>query len=135
MEEKLISFETAKLSKEKGFDYAVMSYYSHPTEYKPELTLYNINEEDELDFRNWNKMDDFPWRYFSAPTQNFLQKWLRGKHNIHISIIFDENTANTYYFYKINSGDGFIKKESMHTFKTYEEALEIGLLTALKLIN
>ena len=32
------------------------------------------------------------------------------------------------------SGDGFIKKESMHTFKTYEEALEIGLYQALKLI-
>lgn len=38
MNEQLISFETAKLAKEKGFDLKTMSYYSHPTEYKPELT-------------------------------------------------------------------------------------------------
>ena len=120
MEEKLISFETAKLAKEKGYTYAYEFYDLEG----------NLNDFGMVG--GWTNCHD---KNYAAPTQSFLQRWLREKHNIHISIIFDENTVNTYYFYKINSGDGFIKKESMHTFKTYEEALEIGLLTALELIK
>ena len=53
-----------------------------------------------------------------APTQSLLQKWLRERHKIDIFI-----------------GHGYINNMQYDTkYKTYEQALEAGLIEALKLI-
>jgi len=57
-----------------------------------------------------------------------LQKWIREVHEIHINI--DRSYERGFYLYEY-----FIDKNYQEFgFKTYEEALEEGLLTALNLL-
>jgi hypothetical protein len=128
MQEELITFETAKLAKEKGFGKTLD--YIYPKSYKiVSLTEYKL----VLNSQN-NTVDDF----VSAPTQSLLQKWLREVHNIYVSTreslaITGELeyvcTVNGKY---INHG---IKYKPINRFDTWEEALEIGLYQALLLIK
>ena len=78
MEEQLISFETAKLAKEKGFDWICRVFYED----------WDNNELHEpispSDFNNehvWEKT-------ISAPTQSLLQKWLREVHDIKMCVSY-----------------------------------------------
>ena len=160
MEDTLISFETAKLAKEKGFDILTHSYYFEDSEFK-EHSLKGTNGYygDEYEFNlsefneNWNdkwltkktgdrcfgcsKQQDY-LETFSAPTQSLLAKWLREVHNIEVTMWNHhayEFKGN--YFYVLNydhigSLDSELKPKNL--FKTYEEALEVGLQEALKLI-
>ena len=138
MREQLISFETAKLAKKKGFDWSVSWYATHkrkaptnPDSFYPELST----------FKNWN--DDANLNFYdrySLPTQSLLQKWLRDIHNIHINI--DCNAGGWYYeLMKCNGTTIYIEKGRNKgmayqgfNYETYEEALEAGLQEALKLI-
>ena len=66
MKEQLISFSTAKLAKEKGFDnYDVANYYR-------EGINYALNNSGTSTIK---EVGNYP-----APTQSLLQKWLREKH-------------------------------------------------------
>ena len=130
MEEELISFDTAKLAKEKGFD--ITSWCSNIA------SLYD-KEGNHVEYTNYGMMGSGLYDgYIKAPTQSFLQKWLREEHGIHINI-------NTFYFTDINKfgyevedivcdkGDAEILVGSQNT--SYEQVLEKGLQTALKLID
>lgn len=132
MKDTLISFETAVLAKEKGFDIP---------------TLYGCNEKGELQeyitYASYSPGEpeitifDFiqKWEY-QLPTQSFLQKWLREIHNIHIVLFGFIN--NTYWHYEIYTLDKAIIEFDLPSIKhgnTYEEALETGLQEALKLIT
>ena len=120
MKEKLITLETAKLAKEKGFDESTVGFYL-----KRELIVANpiINK------RFVDPLEDI----IEAPTQSLLQKWLREKNNVHIQVHFINNSylIKIKYFEKESIMDLNIKK---YLHKTYEEALEKGLQEALKLI-
>ena len=76
--------------------------------------------------------------FYSAPTQSLLQKWLRDKHSIHIVV---NPTVEMYWtFGLINIGNEYIKLSGpiiydKNDYNLYEEALEIGLQEALKLID
>lgn len=148
MKEQLITFETAKLAKEKGFDSEVYSYYTK------KQRLFNTLEPTYDDGRkmpqghmvssmNYNEDDTF-----SAPTESLLKKWLREVHGIYVNSEHDLNPKGDGILYHTNWG--FINastSESRNTwyrvgggyseneeFKTYEQALEAGLQEALKLI-
>lgn len=127
MEDKLVSYKTAKLAKEKGFNWKVFSYY------KSEMSLFNIFPDYEQDIDNWNNIT-FYINCYSAPTQSLLQKWLREKHSIHINIgtIAFNRGINKMpnYGYCISSTKNHNKK-----ITNYEEALEEGLYEALKFIE
>ena len=113
MEEQLISFETAKLAKEKGFNWKVSLHY--------ESNGNRFFDKVECNFNNVELI-------CSAPTQSLLQKWLREVHKLIITI--DHVTSKGWcYRIQINNSDWSIY------FKTYEEALEKGLQEALKLIK
>lgn len=127
MTDQLISFETAKLAKEKGF--ISRSPY------------YQIDDADEIDLVD---MKGFPLHsnneegeYWEAPTQSLLQKWLREVHNIHIisKPFYDSKTKKTTYVADciriVNDG----RTSKSHICDTYELALEEGLVNALKLID
>lgn len=142
MKEQLISFETAKLAKEKGFDI--------PTKYHYPSNNLDFSLQDICLITNWNNFSDMSGDtdYQSAPTQSLLQKWLREKHKLFINIaIFkrDDTEPIEYDFaitdlnnpYDINDCEIFLEDYSVlegRNFKTYEEALEKGLFEALKLI-
>jgi len=128
MEDELIAFETAKIAKEKGFNESTSSYY-HPT--------YGFcdGEGKELDTYN-----DASWAegYYSAPTQSLLQRWLREVHGL--ELYTQTSVGKAYHIYAIlTTGkygwlDGKSHPINKH-FDTYEQALEAGLLEALKLIE
>jgi len=119
MEEQLISFGTAKLAKEKGFDEPVYAIYSG--------NQLGIFTENDTIFNKWNHCRDAT---YSAPTQSLLQKWLREKHSI--DVLVDKGFLCDNYSHEIyHKNDMF---ESEYIFKTYEKALEKGLYEALKLI-
>ena len=122
MTDQLISFETAKLAKEKGFN------LNFPTAvYIEEGDLWI--SQNLLNERITGK--PFPKILFTAPTQSLLQKWLREVQKTDI-IINVTSTTNEYWSSIPNFIRGTLKSDC---FKTYEEALEQGLIEALKLIK
>jgi len=136
MKETLITLDTAKLAKEKGFKELVMVMYERAGR-KREYP--NINNKINKG-RDW----------YSAPTQSLLQKWLREMHKIDVTItwameyyvdIYDlRNGARGCHVFKgafqLNKGDKVNYKErTIGDFNVWEDALEVGLQEALKLIK
>ena len=125
MEDTRITFETAKLAKEKGFpqepNRRKVPYYNYKGEFNGDVTDFlrkYLREEDTSDVES-----------VSAPTQSLLAKWLREEHNIHL--IAYKNINIDGYDWCFITTDGIT---NINSYKTYEEAYEIGLQEALKLI-
>jgi hypothetical protein len=125
--EQLISFETAKLAKSKGFNESGI--------------LWLFYEENG---RMWNCEYDNGDKDYRCCTQNFLQKWLRDEHNLHVlPYIMTAVDLKDYTFTIIKPRENGIlgcdelltKENSLLKFEKYEEALEKGLQEALKLIK
>jgi hypothetical protein len=154
MKEQRISFETAKLVKEKGFGgkgFTTDWSYQWHTENK-EYFLCSMPENNKSFFNGTTRIMEGGKEGFSATTQSFLQKWLREKHNIFVTVdlyhAHGEFIGPTYQYqiYKIfynelewkNNLDICGMDECYHpanSSKIYEEALEVGLFEALKLIK
>lgn len=124
MQEELITFETAKLAKEKEFN-------------EISETMYVVNEHsvrEQSSGKPYWKGETTIYR----PTQSVLAKWLREVHNIDVEVdgirVLHRKTegyvATVYSEKKVlfnwNTG-------KMHN--SYEEALERGLQEALNLIE
>ena len=116
MEEKLISYETAKLAKEKAFDWKCRFLYK--------FEQLGWEEGLGVDY-NWNCFDSY-----SCPTQSLLQKWLREVHKIIIVVDFEVQVRK--YYYKIYSGISIL--EALY-YNTYEECLEEALQSSLNKIK
>ena len=118
MEDTLITFETAKLAKKKGFlkEWADLAY----------------KKDDQKLYGDTGIYTDYP-----APTQSLLAKWLREEHNLHIAINvgLPHNCFIMYYSNVIKFGKHHKSKFKSEFYKTYEEAYEIGLQEALKHIS
>ena len=127
MEEQLVTFETAKLAKEKGFDHV-------RTNHLP----YMLEGDDEgcIGASIYCKV------YANCCTQSFLQKWLREAHNINVWVSSKTtDKGNTIFIPHGRTIPDTIKKGlvkdviAYKTFDNNEEALEFGLQQALKLIE
>ena len=156
IKEEMVSFATAKLAKEKGFSVPTNMYYENSlTEQiheedgtsgpfgweRGEINLqsgYFINNWKESDFSNKS------WYMCSAPTQSLLQKWLRDKHKLVLTIdyLFDSKDESyhvfTYSLYSmIQKARNAVKGINVQSklYHSYEEALEEGLTESLKLIK
>ena len=145
MKENIISFTVAKLAKEKGFKELCFNYYNLKQELQ-EPYLENGSSTDvdfRVDLEDLLEQHNNPYHNtYSAPTQSLLQKWLREVHNIYIEISVQEAEVIATWYWKIfthrDVGKGliWIKADSNGIRNTtYEEALEKGLLEALKLIK
>jgi hypothetical protein len=124
MTEELITLETAKLLKEKGFN-----------EYCKDIIREDNGRMMQSVFRT-NK--DLPKGAYSRPTQSIAAKWLRETKNLHISIIRNA-CGYGYDICKADNGthitDGIFKgPNDGGQWDTYEETLEVGIQEALKLI-
>lgn len=118
IEESYVSFETAKLLKEAGFDEVCNCFYENSNG-----TTWNMIERPSM-------MDG----WLPRPTQDIAARWLREYYGIHVSI---EPYANMWHWilWKINgtfisNSSKAVKKE----FESYEEAMETGLQEALRII-
>ena len=126
MTEQLISLETAKLARGKGFSVKTTHYWSDYNDYEFRQSLYGTDPEYSGSGSS----------LIYAPTQSLLQKWLREKFGIDVLV----NKAGT----TIKPRKGYIVelyKPKMKLInwvtgvhKTYEEALEVGLQNGLNLI-
>jgi hypothetical protein len=130
MQEQLISFKTAKLAKEKGFDENCAEGFSFENCTK---TGY-FNVEGGL-FCN----SELAIHQYTAPTQSLLQKWLRDIYNIEVFVYRTMKTINGYRYGCV--GERWLDEETteylfnVYANKEYEDALEVGLYEALKLIK
>ena len=130
MEDTRITFETAKLAKEKGFPQETnrleIPYYNYKGEFKGDVSDWRIRKyirgEDTSDIE-----------FVSAPTQSLLSKWLREQHNIIVLVDYEGIDGYYYKFYSYKEGNKNYDASDKN-YNTYEEAYEIGLQEALKLI-
>ena len=88
--EDYVSFETAKLLKEKGFDEATIGYY--PIIGKAKETFH--------------KGAAYRWNYFSdrgiaAPTLQMALKWIQEAHNIIIVADYEYECTDTSWYFKV----------------------------------
>lgn len=124
--EDYVSLEVAKLLKEKGFNYEVLSYYDLISE---EYMFDLYPKEYNFTYRDKTKI--------SRSTLYEAQKWLREVHNIHVMIGVDDLDWR-YQLYDC-SEDGRMEETnhfsgSVACQKSYEESLNNGIFDALQLI-
>lgn len=112
MTEELVTLETAKLLKEKGF---LQRKY-----------LINVSTLHHC------------YKYLSVPPQSVVQRWLRETKNLHICV-YNCACGYGYEISKADNGTHIASSTYKGTndggeWDTYEEALEAGLVECLKLI-
>ena len=129
MIEELVSFGTAKLAKEKGFDLYCYNYWIDE----------NIQTDEHYKGKLIKELKD---KCVSAPTQALLQKWLREVYEIDIIPhrtrpydIVGRKHIKKYTCLFDGDNEGLIHLMNKVWGNTYEEALEKGLQEGLKLIN
>lgn len=119
LKEDYVSFEVAKLLKEKGFDEPCRSYFiSDLGDYRRcavDITSKNCSSEQIL-----------------MPTHQMAMKWLREVH--HIIFVFKPSHFSgdecTYWTYERWCGDNF--DGEVLSFKIYEQAVEAALKYSLE---
>lgn len=144
MKEELISFETAKLAKEKGYKNGnsniFTEYHStydydgdpnHRESYKkgdvsPDSNFYMVNNE-----ANIGDLSNEHYTLYERPTQSLLQKWLREIPKI--SIVIDDFITNEKirYYHKVENLGWQDANSCEEPYETYEEAREDALKIAL----
>lgn len=134
MKEQLVSLKTARSAKKQGFK---------------ERCHYFFNEGS-----GWKIQEDYMLRQdktIEAPSQSFLQKWLREEKDILVEVTFSNRLSRKLYeaahekpslnfswkiYTSIKDPSHFFPEFwTDDTFETYEEALEKGLQEALKMVR
>lgn len=118
--ESYVSFDTAKLLKEAGFDEVCRSAYYAPGN---SAVMYERNSM-------------LSPGYVSRPTQALAARWLREKHGLFIEI-YHRVTGYAYFVIKIESNEllAIPTISDKMQFDIYEEAFENALRKAIKLIK
>jgi hypothetical protein len=122
--EDYVSFEIAKLLKEKGFDDDVLAVYIYD----------NLFVKGENKIVNTANVPIIP-----APTLQMAMKWLREVHNIFIAIDVVPHVTVTmeqkYYFFKLYKDRRPCKSplnDSVRLYYSYEEACEAAMKYCLE---
>jgi len=126
----LISFETAKIAKQKGFDEKCTDFYENGE-------LISISKFIKYGYISaCNSGFTETSERYSAPEQSELQRWLRQNFDVHIMINSLKPNDNSYYriLYDFRKQDYLINRGKLMRFNTYEDALEYSLIEALSLI-
>lgn len=133
IEEQFVSFNTAKMLKEAGFDVPCRGIYvTDRTGYYEFREYDNKQTTDDL---CWNTEDGFQYEYL-APTQELAARWLREVYNIAIYSLYDDDMEQ--WFYVV---DAFTKNPVIDVFQSgseydsYEEAMEAGIVKCLELVK
>lgn len=114
-----VSYETALLAKENGFNEVCYHHFG--------------SDGNEFGSRNPEGGKNSQWvKCVARPTQAHLQKWLRKKHHIHVYCVVSDKGLPFYDVYLTN---GCIRYKKEDNECVYEESLEEGLQTGLKWIK
>ena len=125
--EDYVSFEIAKLLKEKGFD-------------EPCECFYDTENNDVSIVNGWmnvsnSELEGKEFVRYSAPTLQMAMNWLREVHNIFIAINMIPDTIQKPYFFKPYVGGkiyNFPLGYSVEFYTTYEEVCEAGIKYCLE---
>ena len=128
MKDELVCFETAKLAKEKGFDESCNFVFEK-----------NNNEYTEKYLGTIQRKNSTYEHVITRMAQSLLQKWLRENHDTHIVLPVDPYSQDIELYsvkvYKDSNGMCCVFTNEVNSKRLkYEDALEIGLQEALKLI-
>ena len=128
--EDYVSYEVAKLLKEKGFDERTIYHYTNTDTLQHQIT-YNQYKNSEMG------------NAYSAPTHQMAMKWLREK-GFHInapisydySVDADGNVVDKWTFWTFEILSSFSGKliytEEVNEYYSYEEAVEAALKYSLE---
>lgn len=130
IKEDYVSFEVAKLLKEKGFNELCSRYYNSQFD--------EMRTVGDICMMNWNSIsinDEF--YYISIPTHQVAIKWLREKYNIYICIQPDFPSTKDYKMYWCWSAnilhDNCISLKGYQCYiETYEKATEEAIKYCLE---
>lgn len=129
IEESFVSFDTAKLLKEAGFEANLKTRYVE--EEKDEWAFWDSGTKRS----DYNYFDDT----IACPTQALAASWLREAHRIAIDVAFiPPSVDGDVWQYFVGEMDGMIWEGYYKTgrkYATYEQAMEAGLQEAIKLIK
>lgn len=114
--EDYVSFEVAKLLKEKGFNEPCFSQYTKTG------SIWNCQAPE-----NFNESEGC----YSRPSLYEAQKWIRDKQDFHIEIC---KQSDGWYLYIYDISIETYITECTNSNSSYEEALNRGIKEALKLI-
>lgn len=134
--EDYVSFETAKLLKEKGFDESVGFVYSE----KGELlklsdfgVRYLLNSECD-NYSHWQFPFEGVTSIISAPTLQMAMRWLRDEKHYYIQVMLDGWACGGHLGYyvviqKTDSDFEMMLQDAVDEvfFQTYEEACEAAI--------
>lgn len=128
--EDYVSFETAKLLKEKGFDAECHSHY-YPCHYPDGSIKYEKDEGAQKGDKTWYNvysLKNLPKDHYLAPTLQMAMKWLREAHNIDISVTPDRKTGYSVLIFK----DKRLPFDTLDSYSTYEQACESAIKYCLE---
>lgn len=122
--EDYVSFEIAKLLKEKGFDvYGDGSFGS-------EIKIW-------MEYSPFGKIKDVSSsrpsiKGYPAPTLQMAMKWLREVHNLFVDIYYDYDFREGYKFSINKLTKGTILETNNENYSTYEQACDKAIKYCLK---
>ena len=138
--EDYVSFETAKLLKEKGFDAECHSHY-YPCHYPDGSIQYHKYEGTDSikngSFYKIYSLKNLPKCHYLAPTLQMAMKWLREVRNLSVEVHFllnEENDASSWNYDIIDTITycNKAKYDMRETFKTFEQACESAIKYCLE---
>ena len=128
IEEQFVSFDTAKMLKEAGFNCVCRKWY----------------EWEDGEAAGWGADADCNWNVdkncYSRPTQALAARWLREVHRIVVDVAYiPPHVGRDVWQYFVGGIDDMVwpgdYEPSDRKYETYEEAMEVGLRKAIKLIK
>lgn len=131
IKEAYVSYEVAKLLKEKGFNIPITTAcHKIYNDDRPDTSMWVSSAlEDWNDISEENNVA----KVYSCPTQALAMRWLREVHNLYI-VIFPESDIEVFYIKGFNFdiwtpvGNEYDRKN----YKTYEEACEAAIKYCLE---
>lgn len=118
--EDYVSYETARLLKEKGFDVPCLAHWFIGNEAHEKFSDYPFN---------WNEVkSDLDW--LSRPTQQMAMKWLREVHKLHIWVDYSSFDFNDKLPYLWNIRE--TKIEGTYWGGTYHKSCEQACEEAIR---
>ena len=121
--EDYISFETAKLLKEKGFDERIDACYAVFCEYEDDIRVLNLNPR-----RNAQTLKDGRYPFV---TQQLVLKWLREIHHLFISIDWYSDGCEA-SIYNTETMSWEIRMLGSNCKYSYEETIEAAIKYTLE---
>ena len=139
-QEDYVSYDVAKLLKEKGYNEPCDSVYTN-------VTLVML--DNRCASEDWNHLPILKNAnlYTSAPSLWDAQKWLREEHNIHVDVGVAGDSSNdadgnvceewTFWMFDIYTIDSLhhFDVEDNREYSSYEQALNEGIKAALNFIK